>query len=62
MPGYYSQTFHVDNGCTDVQRAKVIMAWGPDSECFVIAPNATVTFKATRFHGPDTRFDGLARC
>jgi hypothetical protein len=61
-PGYYSQTIHVDNECTDDQRVKVIMAFGPDSECMVIAPNTTSTYKATRYHMPDTRFDGLARC
>ncbi|MCF4006113.1 hypothetical protein L1O03_02830 [Corynebacterium uropygiale] len=57
----------VDNTCTDVQNAKVLVAFGPDSRCLHLNPGEHVEYPLTP-HIPGTgfvfspRFDSLPRC
>ncbi|WP_162795058.1 hypothetical protein [Nonomuraea lactucae] len=50
----------VRNNCHWTVRAKIYIAWGADSRCFVLAP-ARQGFH--RFpHSPPARFDGVREC
>lgn len=57
-------TVRVRNGCSDRQRAKVIVAWGPDSRCFNLEPGDVEFHEMDDFTGPfpDPRYDGLVKC
>lgn len=50
---------HFTNNCPTDQRAKALIAFGPDSECFIIAPGTTATHT---YGGLAPRFDGAVAC
>lgn len=64
IPGGEFGQVRIRNTCGNTQRVKVIIAWGPDSECFVIESGGTRFHTIDDFTGPfpDPRFDGLVSC
>lgn len=57
-------TVQVTNNCSTTQRVKVLIAYGPDSECFIIEPAGTRRHVIDDHPGPNPRprFDGLTAC
>jgi hypothetical protein len=56
-------TVQVVNNCGTTQRVKVLIAHGPDSECFIIGPADTRRHVIDDHPGPGRpRFDGLRAC
>lgn len=49
---------HFTNNCPTDQRAKAVVAFYPDSQCFVLAPGASETYDYT----VPGRFDGAVSC
>lgn len=63
VPGGEFGIVRVLNNCGTTQRVKVLIAFGPDSECFVISPADNRTFEIDDHVGPGhPRFDGLTAC
>lgn len=54
----FTEKVKVTNNCLSTQRVKVLVAFAPDSECYVISPadSRTHTYPA------NGRFDGLQAC
>lgn len=57
-------TVKVVNNCGTTQRVKVLIAYGPDSECFIIGPADSRNHVIDDHAGPNPRprFDGLKAC
>jgi hypothetical protein len=64
IPGGDYGKVRVKNNCSSTQRVKVIIAWGPDSECYVISPADDREHVIDDHTGPfpDPYFDGLVAC
>jgi len=56
-------TVRVVNNCATTQRVKVLIAFGPDSQCFIIGPADSRSHVIDDHIGPGhPRFDGLQSC